>query len=84
VRATEILCDEINAAGGVTTPAPEAGFVVRRILKTGIAYDEGDDVRELQAALIARGYACGPERRGLVSSATTRAQPCERFKVRFV
>lgn len=53
------FADEINAAGGVTTPAPEAGFVVRRILKRVSPMMKGDDVRELQAALIARGYACG-------------------------
>lgn len=53
------FADEINAAGGVTTPAPEAGFVVDRILKRVSPMMKGDDVRELQAALIARGYACG-------------------------
>lgn len=53
------FADEINAAGGVTTPAPEAGFVVSRILKRVTPMMKGDDVRELQAALIARGYACG-------------------------
>lgn len=53
------FADEINAAGGVTTTAPEAGFVVRRILKRVSPMMKGDDVRELQAALISRGYACG-------------------------
>lgn len=47
------------AAGGVTTPASEAGFVVSRLLKRASPMMKGDDVRELQAALIKRGYACG-------------------------
>lgn len=54
------FADEINAADGVTYSAPKAGgFVVSRLLKRVSPYMRGDDVRELQKALIARGYACG-------------------------
>ena len=54
------FADEINAAGGVTTQAPEAGgFIVYRLLKYISPMMRGDDVRELQEALAARGFPCG-------------------------
>lgn len=54
------FADEINAAEGVTTPAPAAsGWVVSRLLKRVSPMMKGDDVKKLQEALISRGYACG-------------------------
>lgn len=52
------FADEITGAGGTTTPEA-SGWTVRRLLKRVSPYMRGEDVRELQRALIARGYACG-------------------------
>lgn len=49
--------NDIVGAGGET--AAPSGWIVRRLLKFASPMLRGDDVRELQKRLIARGYACG-------------------------
>lgn len=45
--------------GASVEAAAPSGWIVRRLLKFVSPMLRGDDVRELQARLIARGYACG-------------------------
>lgn len=45
-----------SAGGNETAPG---GFVVARVLKVTKPLMKGEDVKELQTALIARGYHCG-------------------------
>lgn len=51
-----------GAAEEAESPAPPAaeGWTVARVLKITKPLMKGEDVKALQAALIARGYHCGP------------------------
>lgn len=67
-----IAVDEIS---GADTPAPDAsGWSVKQTLKMTYPPTKGGDVRGLQEALIARGYACGKEGNdGIFGKATRNA-----------
>lgn len=58
-RPVKFFGDEV---GSGETSAPASGgdaWIVRRVLKLTNSMMRGEDVRELQRRLIARGYACG-------------------------
>lgn len=48
-----------DIVGAGDEAAAPSGWIVRRLLKFASPMLRGDDVRELQKRLIARGYACG-------------------------
>lgn len=59
-ETTNVIAEETAVTANEKSRAPEtSGWTVRRTLKRVLPPMHGDDVKELQEALIARRYACG-------------------------